>query len=283
MDIINRFLLNILYGCGAIFGTFFGLFVIWCVVYRLKGLKRLKGQYRYVGYGSILKRIFFDFPKQLAYDYLTFNPDTFREYGFHLLTGKQGTGKTITLVYLLRRYQKMYPKLVVKTNMNYKYEQGSISHWKDLVFSNNGIYGEIDVIDEVQNWFSSNQSKDFPTDMLQEITQQRKQRKMIIGTSQVFTRVAKPIRENVYLVYEPRTIFGCLTFVRKYEPIMDDKGVVVKSKPRGIFFFVHNKELRDSFDTYKKIEKLAESGFVNRKEQINGYNEYLEKYINTLT
>lgn len=287
MDLIYNFIIyKIIIPLIVFILAYFVLFLFWCGVYRLKGFKRLKGEYKYVGYGSKLKRLFIDFPKQLAYDYLTFDPDTFRDYGFHLLTGKQGSGKTITLVYLLRRYQKMYPKLVVKTNMNYKYEQGEITHWKDLVFSNNGIYGEIDVIDEVQNWFSSNQSKDFPPDMLQEITQQRKQRKMIIGTSQVFTRVAKPIRENVYLVYEPRTIFGCLTIVKKYEPIMDDKGTVVQQKPRGMFFFVHTKEIRDSFDTYKKIEKLAQDGFVNRNEQIqNIYKDenYLSSYLSKIS
>lgn len=286
MNIIYKWLIQFIMVLGAIICLYAILFGIWCIVYRLKGFKRLKGEYRYVGYGSKLKRLLIDFPRQLAYDYLTFDPDTFRDYGFHLLTGKQGSGKTITLVYLLRRYQKMYPKLIVKTNMNYKHEQGQINHWKDLIFSNNGIYGEIDVIDEVQNWFSSNQSKDFPPDMLQEITQQRKQRKMIIGTSQVFTRVAKPIRENVYLVYEPRTIFGCLTIVKKYEPIMDDKGTVIQQKPRGMFFFVHNKEIRESFDTYKKIEKLAEDGFVNRNEQIKNIykdDEYIQSYIKSIS
>ena len=286
MNIIYKWLIQFIMVLGAIICLYTILFGIWCIVYRLKGFKRLKGEYRYVGYGSKLKRLLIDFPRQLAYDYLTFDPDTFRDYGFHLLTGKQGSGKTITLVYLLRRYQKMYPKLVVKTNMNYKHEHGQINHWKDLIFSNNGIYGEIDVIDEVQNWFSSNQSKDFPPDMLQEITQQRKQRKMIIGTSQVFTRVAKPIRENVYLVYEPRTIFGCLTIVKKYEPIMDDKGTVIQQKPRGMFFFVHNKEIRESFDTYKKIEKLAADGFVNRNEQIQNIykdDEYIQSYIKSIS
>lgn len=264
MQFINKILFGIFFVTCSIFALFCLLIFIWYIIYRVCGLKPLKGQYNYVGYGNFFKKLFFEFPKQKAHDIITRDPDAFREFGFHLITGKQGSGKTITLVYLLLRYQKMYPKLVVKTNMDYKYEDGKIRHWKDLVFSNNGIYGEIDVIDEVQNWFSSNQSKNFPPDMLREVTQQRKQKKMILGTSQVFTRVAKPIRENIYLVYEPTTFFGCVTLVKKYEPILDDSGAVIQKKPRGSFFFVHNKKIRNCFDTYQKILDMSEDGFQDK-------------------
>lgn len=255
----------------VIFSLFFSLFFFWVIYYKKKEhLSRKKGEYKYVGYGFFLRKIFIEFPRQFAYDWLTKDPDEFRDFGFHMICGQQGKGKTITLVYLLLRYQKMYPKLVVKTNMSYKYEDGQINDWRDLLNSNNGIYGEVDVLDEVQNWFSSNQSKDFPPSMLEEITQQRKQRKIIIGTSQVFTRVAKPIRENVYMLYEPVTLFGCITIVRKYLPIVSADGSAMdKKKPKGMFFFVHNKEIRNAFDTYKKIQKLKESGFIDRSKQFN--------------
>lgn len=241
----------------------------WYVFYRLQGKKRKKGESKKFKDSNFLKKILIEFPRQLVLDYLEFDPDTFTEYGFHLVTGKQGSGKTITVVYLLQKFRQMYPKLKIKTNMSYKYQDDCILHWSDITNSSNGIYGEIDVIDEVQNWFSSNQSKDFPVEMLREVTQQRKQRKMILGTSQVFTRVSKPIRENVYLVYEPKTYFGCLTIVHKYEPILDVSGNVVKKEPKGRFFFIHNKKLRDSFDTYQKILDMTKSGFVNRQEQLN--------------
>ena len=156
---------------------------------------------------------------------------------------------------MLLRLKKMYPRLKIKTNFNFNYQDGEINHWKDIVSSTNGIYGEINVIDEVQNWFNSLQSKDFPIEMISEITQQRKQRKCIIGTSQVFSRVAKPIREQTYFLYEPVTLFGCLTIVRKYKPLLSADGLTDTKNLIGMFFFVHNKELRESFDTYHKIEK----------------------------
>lgn len=264
MSFIYKFLMYVVYAILCVILPIVISMIVWYIIYRIQGIKRKKGEYQYVGYGSFLKKIFIEFPRQKIYDYLTSDPDAFREYGFHLITGKQGTGKTITLVYLLQRFQKMYPKLKVKTNMAYIHEDDVINDWKDLIHSNNGIYGEIDVLDEVQNWFSSNASKNFPPEMLAEITQQRKQRKMIIGTSQVFTRVSKPIRENVYLVYEPKTFFGCITLVRRYEPVLDENGIVKDKNKLKPFFFVHNKTIRDSFDTYKKIEKMGEIGFQEK-------------------
>jgi ATP-dependent Clp protease ATP-binding subunit ClpX len=233
-------------------------------------MKPLKGEYKKVGYGWKIKRLLWDFPKQLMYDKLTFDPDYFREYGVHIVAGKQGSGKTVTVAYMLRRFQKMYPKLKVSTNFEYKHEDGQINHWKDMLGAENGIYGEVLVIDEIQNWFNSNQSKDFPVEMLTEITQQRKQRKCIIGTSQVFTRVAKPIREQTYFLYQPYTLAGCLTIVLKFEPVIKaGDGNLDKKKFRGLFFFAHNNELRESFDTYHKIEKMVEGGFKPAEQHIS--------------
>lgn len=230
------------------------------------GEKIQKGTIRQFKKKNFFYRILILFPFRFIKDRITFNPDFFKEYGVHIIAGEQGSGKTITVCYLLRKFQHIYPRLKVKTNMCYRFEDEPITHWKDVVSSNNGIFGEIDVLDEIQNWFSSLQSKDFPPEMLTEITQQRKQRKMILGTSQVFNRVAKPIREQTTFLYEPVTLFGCLTWVRVYKPKLsadgnfDDKK---NKKLRSMFFFVHTDELRDSFDTYKKIEKYSSDGFTS--------------------
>ena len=104
--------------------------------------------------------------------------------------------------------------------------------------------------------------------MLTEITQQRKQRKVIFGTSQVFSRVAKPIREQTYMLYEPTTIFGCITFVRKYDITTDVSGQTDTKKYRGCFFFIQNERIRTAFDTYRKVENLSIEGFKSENEQI---------------
>lgn len=221
-----------------------------------------------IRHGSIVERLFWDFPKQFILDKFNKDPDEFSPYGFRMICGEQGKGKTITLVYLLLKYQEMYPYAKVMTNLSYKYEDYQLNQWQDMINCQNDKYGLICVLDEVQNWFSSLQSKDFPPEMLTEITQQRKQRKVIFGTSQVFTRTAKPIREQTYLIYSPVTIFGCITIVKKQKPILDDMGCVKAYKFKGMFFFVHTPEIRNAFDTYKKIIKQTEKGFKPASEQL---------------
>lgn len=233
-----------------------------CYFYFYKGLRFKKREGEKYKLRSLLLRLFWDLPKMFIQDIINRDPDAFPDYGVHIIAGKQGCGKTLTMTYLLREYKKKYPKLLIKSNYSYAFEDASISHWRDIVDSTNGIYGEVDAVDELQNWFSSMQSKDFPVEMLQEITQQRKQRKIVLGTSQVFNRLSKPLREQCYLLYEPHTFFGCLTIVMKFEPILSVDATSTEKKFRGCFCFVHTPELRDSYDTYKKIQKLADDGFV---------------------
>lgn len=247
-------------------------FIGWYFYYRFKGYKREKCISTYKK-PSFFYRVFIEFPRQYWLDYFNQIPGEFKEYGLHLVCGEQGTGKTTAVVdLLLNNWCKKYPRLKSYTNMDYKYENGSIEHWKDLMDKkrNNGVYGVVNVIDEISGWFSSLQSKDFPPEMLREISQQRKQRKVILGTAQVFGRVAKPIREQTSFVYLPHTFLGCFTIVRVSKPIYYDEATFEFKKYIKTYFFVHTPKIRNSFDTYKKIEKYKDIGF---KENVN-FNNY---------
>jgi len=241
-----------------------------------KKIKRKKGTLGKVKKHSIIRRIYIDFPHRLVKDRLERDPEEFQEYGVRFICGEQGSGKTVFLTKYLLDLKKKYPKLKIQTNYNFRDEDEKIRHWKDVIERNNGIYGYVNVLDEVQNWFNSLASKDFPPEMMTEISQQRKQRKLFLCTSQVFGRVAKPIREQAMLVYEPFTLFGCLTFVRSYKPYFDDTGTLVKKKPRGFQFFVHNDVIRESFDTYKKVEELSKIGFKSEEIQMRNGTYKLE-------
>lgn len=210
---------------------------------------------------SIIKKVFYYFPKQLSYDFLNRNPNAFTEYGIHMVCGKQGSGKTVTVVYLLDKWRQMFPNLQIYTNMDYKYENGELTHWKELLLRNNGIYGVVNVIDEIHTWFSNKESKDLPPEVLGEISQQRKQKKCIIGTAQVFGKIAKPLREQTHFVYLPYTFFGVLTVVRMAEATDYDTEKNKFKKYKGFFFFVHNKIIRESYDTYKRISRYVDTEF----------------------
>jgi energy-coupling factor transporter ATP-binding protein EcfA2 len=243
---------------AAIFAVTFG-------VYYACGRRLPKRTSAYKKQG-FFKRVFFDFPRQYWLDKFNRDPDEFNEYGLHLFCGEQGSGKTTAVVHLLMKLKDQYRKMKIRTNFHYAHQDGAIDDWRELVRNENGVYGQAEVIDEIQTWFSSNQSRDFPPEMLMEISQQRKQRKMLIGTAQVFGRISKPIREQTTFVYCPMTLAGCLTIVRVTKPIYYDDEKCKFKRYIKHYFFVHNHKIRNAFDTYKKIEGLAKAGFHTRND-----------------
>ena len=88
------------------------------------------------------------------------------------------------------------------------------------------------------------------------------ERKAIVGTAQVFGRIAKPLREQTHYVYRPRTFFGCITFVVMSDAHSYDSDNDKFKKTKGFFFFVHTKELRNSYDTYKRISRYKNTTFA---------------------
>ena len=251
-----------------VFCLFFVLYLINCLVLWLKG-KRLKKS-RFLGHkkkSGLFKRLFVEFPRQLAFDTFNKEPDMFSPQGMIVFTGRQGKGKTISLVHYLMQLQAEYLKLKVITNLDYKYQNSELTHWKQLIDYKNGRFGVAVAIDETQNWFSSADSKNFPPEMLEVITQNRKNRRVILGTAQNFYMLAKSLRTQTTEVRECHTFFGCLTFVFRKEPILDTEGNVVEMKNRGSYFFVHNEKLRDSYDTYKCISRFSDTGFVEKKDK----------------
>lgn len=234
-------------------------------ILRSKGVKRVQkvvnGSYKK---RCVLLRLLYDFPKQLAYDYMYSNPNDFPYRGIVIFTGRQGNGKTIALVNEILKMKKQFPLSKVITNLDVVGQDCELVHWKQLMTYNNGKQGVICAIDETQNWFSSSQSKNFPPQMLEVVTQNRKNHRIILGTAQNFYLLAKAIRSQCTEIRSCFTILGCLTVVRRQIPIVDNEGNVQELKRKGYYFFVHNNELRNAYDTYRVIESLSNSGFQEK-------------------
>jgi hypothetical protein len=243
-----------------IVGYFFISVTVWSVI-KGKGKKKQPGQYKRLKKPSKLKRLLIDFPRQYSIDMINRQPDFFKYQGLIIYEGRQGSGKTSTMIHDTLQIKKEFPRCKTITNLAMLGQDDELKHWKQLVHYKNGIYGVIAVMDELQNWFSCNQSKDFPPEMLSVITQNRKNRRVIFGTAQSFHLLAKSIRSQCIEVRKCNTFFGCLTFVHRKEPILDSEGNVAEWKNRGWYFYVHNQELREAYDTWKVIESYAKSGF----------------------
>ena len=224
---------------------------------------------KYTAKRSALKRLFIDFPRRFILDWFNKNPDGFDTYGIHVFCGEQGSGKSIAAVHFIKCLKERNPACLVSSNMDLDIADNLITEPDDFIGVNNGEYGQVVVLDEIQNWFSSLESKNFPPDMLTEITQQRKQRKCIVGTAQVFNRISKPIREQITLLYKPTTIAGCLTIVRVYRAHVAQDGSLEQQRIVKMYFFVHDDELRNAYDTYSKVERLQRAGFHNYSEKIS--------------
>ena len=193
----------------------------------------------------------------------------FKPFGLKMFCGRQGSGKTVGMVWYLECIRNKYPKCQIYTNFDYKYQTAPLESLLDLLEFRNGDDGVIFAIDEIQNEFSSAASRDFPESLLSEITQQRKQKVCILASSQVFTRVAKPLREQCYEVIESRTFFGRWTRMKCYDgddycSILDSYNAEKKFKlpKKWIQSFIHTDALRNCYDTYAKVFRLSRQGFI---------------------
>lgn len=211
----------------------------------------------------LILQLLVDVPRRYMLDRFQREPGTFGVHGIHMFCGEQGCGKTIACVEMMLRLQKRYPQSRMITNFAVASEDGALTDWRRLLNYTNGIYGVVVGMDEIQNWFQSGLNK-MPVEMLEVVTQNRKNRRIICCTAQVFTRVNKGLREQVTLVYNPHTFLGCFTVVIRRKPVFDSEGNVTQMKYRGMYAFVHTDELRSAYDTYKVIHTLAREGFKDQ-------------------
>ena len=125
---------------------------------------------------------------------------------------------------------------------------------------NNERLGVVYLIDEIHTYFNALDSKNIPSFIFTEISQQRKQRKLIIGTSQLYLRMAKPFREQCDNLVMCKTWFGVFTTQRAYDGATLDQDYDGKLsgdlKKRGWFF--HNRKIRNLYDTYQKVVSSLE-------------------------
>lgn len=190
----------------------------------------------------------------------------FSEIGMTCFAGRQGGGKSMAMSEYLLRMKAKYPNVKIYTNYGFKYQDGHFNDWNDFFTVRNGDDGVIFAIDEIQNEFSSTAWKNFPETLLSEITQQRKQKIKIVCTSQVFSRMAKPLREQTYEVVECVTLLGRWTFTKcfdadDYNAVIDRPEIKHKIKRKWRKNFVQDDFLRNCYDSYAKIERMKRTEY----------------------
>lgn len=139
---------------------------------------------------------------------------------------------------------------------------------EDLKLYSNGERGVIFLIDEIQLYMNSLGSKNINMEVMTQISQQRKQRKHIVCTSQVFGRMAKPLREQFSNVILCKCYFRSL----QNNSLIDRDDISTESSSdtsiTGVckhrFVWFHTPEMYKRYDTYYVIEK---GKFVSNEEK----------------
>lgn len=189
------------------------------------------------------------------------HPTYFRPEGLLIFCGEQGSGKTLSAVQYVRKMCKEYPNAILCTNVAISdlprctrvVEYNGLDSLKDL---SNGYDGIIYLIDEIHLEFNSLESKNIPIEIMVEVAQQRKQRKHIVGTTQVYGRLAKPFREQIRNVVLCSNIGKVLQINRLIDgsKTTEQDGKLVTETSKTVAWF-HNPELYDCYDTYAKMKR----------------------------
>ncbi|EOL46303.1 hypothetical protein RV11_GL000580 [Enterococcus phoeniculicola] len=201
----------------------------------------------------------------------------FKDFGLTLFTGRQGAGKTMSLVYEAERYRAEFPDLYICSNFGYVYQDEPMKSLADIpnaVLKANALnkIGVLILWDEIQNDFDS--FSKVSKDVLRTVTQQRKQKIKILGTSQVFTRVSKALREQTFEVVVCNTIMGRYTKGKFYDADEFSHNIDKPEEKKQLHrlrtvSFVQTDELRELYDSYAVIRTLSEQAVQEKKNPNN--------------
>lgn len=215
----------------------------------LKGSKDIESLFKTIKY----KR---DFNKE--------HPDYFQPSGMLTFCGGQGSGKTLSAVQYVQKLMEEYPKAILVSNVeliNYPFDNERIFEYDGvhcLTDYENGEYGVIYLIDEIHLEFNSLESANISIEEMVEISQQRKQRKHIIGTSQIYGRMAKPLREQIRWCVMCNNLFNL--GVIQYNQLIDgfeteEKDGKITASVKKKYWWFHSPDLYKAYDTYAKMKR----------------------------
>lgn len=196
--------------------------------------------------------------------YLMDNPTYFNPDGIWVFCGPQGSGKTLSAVQCARKMADEYPAAKVISNLDFELSDGArpypFEDYAQLSEEDNGIEGLIFVLDEIHVLWNSLESRSIPISDMAALCQMRKSRRVILGTSQVYGRIAKPIREQL------KYVIICRSFLRfiQHNVVCDPvESVEINGQihPEIICerWWFHSPELYESYETFKKIQRVKRS------------------------
>lgn len=248
---------------------------------------------------------FFDIFRNWKYkhDFRKANPFFFDPIGTVIFCGSQGKGKTLSAVNYIYQILDAYPYCILCTNVALKdypftahlegekvvyNSTGEIVNTDDILngtysdrviveysgldclkYINNGYYGVVYLIDEIHLELNSLESKNIDVDVMVEISQQRKQRKHIVGTSQVYMRLAKPLREQIFDIVLCDNYFKIfqLNKLINGETAKEENGKL-ECEVKGRYFYIHSPEMYSRYDTFAKMKRYSKEWQGKKRKEV---------------
>lgn len=133
--------------------------------------------------------------------------------GSRVYKGYQGSGKSLSMVKYALDVVKAYPNCQVYSNMiikgidNFNFIN-SDSELKEALSLRNGTDGVLVLLDEAHLYFGKRGG--IPLDVLTAISQQRKDRRRLVFSSQIWEELDISLRKQVKEIVSCRCVFGCV-------------------------------------------------------------------------
>lgn len=229
-------------------------------------------------------------------DFFRENPYYFRPEGIICFCGAQGEGKTLSAVQFVLNLMEKYPYCILCTNVkltNHPFNAHlyrSVEDPKKLVlysdvdgepitpesifygqhsnvvveyegldslkYVKNGKLGVIYLIDEIHLELNSMESKNIDMNYFIELSQQRKQRCLVVGTSQKYMRMHIALRQQCHYVVNCSCLFG---LIQKNQLINNQESYEENGKLNCAvvknIWFAHTPEMYNEYDTYQKMHR----------------------------
>lgn len=179
--------------------------------------------------------------------------------GSRVYKGYQGQGKTLSMVAYAFYIQKLCPNALIYSNIlinglnNYHYFNDNNGLTEALSVSN-GLDGVLVLLDEAHLFF--NKKDGISIDVLTAISQQRKDLRRIVFSSQIWEELDISLRKQVKEIVSCKCFLGFIQFnqVSDGETLTYDKlkSEYVANKI-GYEIFKHNNKLYEAYNTRQKI------------------------------
>lgn len=189
--------------------------------------------------------------------------DGFPYGGQWIFSGVQRSGKTLLLMHMVKEIYAAYPKVMVISNISI-FGIPCIPYTGPEMFDDprykNGQNGVIYVLDEIQALYSSMESKNMPLSLIQVWSQSSKNRRLILGTTQRYSRAAKAVREQTSYHYECRR--PVLLVFYRYRVLdganYDDNGQYIVpegDKIPGFTFYIPSLSTMTMYNTLEVVKR----------------------------